>query len=171
MSLEDDFQDFLAREEPRPEDVFTMVTFLPHMKKRITCHLEDESGEKILTSEVAESLVQYVDAQLKMKDEPNDINSKIFPLAAQFIVSIVPRFIGIQNASILITSSVFRDALTTLSVSSMLLMQYINQHNLKIITETTDVSEEEIAIWRERSADYDDRIERALYSAFHEEDG
>lgn len=170
MSFEDEFQDFLTKEEPKPEDVFSMVTIMPKKKIRVTAYLEDEEGDRILVSDIAESLVSFVNEQL-MSEDSTPVNSQLFPLCAQFMTSLVPRFIGMQIAGLMFEATAFRQALLTLSLSSTLFMQYIEQHKLKIVTEVTELSDEEIAACISRSEEYDRRLREAFAIAFGDEDG
>lgn len=165
MSLDDEFQDFLTKEEPKPEDVFSMVTILPKKKIKVVAYLEDTDGDRILLSEIAESLVDYVNEQFKA-EENTPVNSQLFPLCGQFMTSIVPRFVGFRLAGLMFEAGGFRDALLTLSLSSTLLMQYIEQHNLKIVTEIVQLTDDEVQSYVQRSREFDDRLRQALNSAF-----
>lgn len=169
MSFEKEFQDFLSKDEPKPEDIFSMVTIMPKKKIKVTAYLEDKDGEKLLTSEVAENLVEYVVDQMH-NDSNTPVNSQLFPLCGQFMTSIVPRFVGLDTASILFQASGFRDALLYLSLSSVLFMQYIEQHGLKIVTEVTTLSDEEVTAYVNRSQEADERMRRAFEYAFHDEE-
>ncbi len=158
MSLEDDYADFLSKDEPAPEQVFNMTTIVPKRRIRVTAHLEDKDGEKVLISEIAENLVKYVNDNMKELDN-NPVNAQMFPLCASFMTSIVPRFVGLKQAYILFEARSFREALLSLSLSSVLFMQYIEQHGLKIVTETTEISQEEVEEYLRRSDEADQRLQ------------
>jgi hypothetical protein len=169
MSYEDELQDFLTKEEPKPEDIFSMVTIMPKKKIKVTAYLEDEEGDRILVSDIAESLVNYVNDQLR-EQESTPVNSQLFPLCGQFMTSIVPRFVGLQISSLMFEATAFRQALLTLSLSSTLFMQYIEQHKLKIVTEVTQLSDDEVNAYIERSEEFDRRLRDALAAAFGDDD-
>lgn len=169
MSYKDELQDFLTKEEPKPEDIFSMVTIMPKKKIKVTAYLEDAEGDRILVSEIAESLVTFVNEQLK-EQESTPVNSQLFPLCGQFMTSIVPRFVGLQIAGLMFEATAFRNALLTLSLSSTLFMQYIEQHKLKIVTEVTQLSDDEVNAYIARSEEFDRRLRSALEAAFGDDD-
>jgi hypothetical protein len=142
-----------------------MVTIMPKKKIKVTAYLEDKEGERILVAEIAENLVKFVQEQMT-QEEATPVNSQMFPLCGQFMMSIVPRFVGMDLAHLMFQAGGFRQALLTLSLSSTLFMQYIQQHELKVITETTDLSDEEVDNYMEKSREFDERIKTALHNAF-----
>lgn len=164
-----DSTDFPLNEEGKPfkpEEIFSMVTIMPKKKIKVTAYLEDEEGDKILISEIAENLVNFVNEQLG--DEENTaVNSQLFPLCGQFMTSIVPRFMGFQLSSLMFEASGFRQALLTLTLSSTLFMQYIEQHKLKIVTEVTQLSDQEVEAYLSRSEEFDRRLRNAIETAFN----
>jgi hypothetical protein len=161
MSFEDELQDFLTSQDLKPEDVFSMVTIMPKKKIKVTAYLEDKDGDRILVSEIAENLVNFVNEQLRV-EETTPVNYQLFPLCGQFMTSIVPRFIGLELANVMFEANTFRQALLTLSLSSVLFMQYIEQHELKIITEVVQLSDEEVTNYFERSQESDRRLRNLL---------
>lgn len=165
MSFEDEFENFMQSDEPKPEDVFSMVTIMPKKKIKVTAYLEDKEGDRVLVSEIAESLTSFVNEQMRL-DEATPINSQMFPLCGQFMMSIVPRFVGMHLAHLMFQAGGFRQALLTLSLSSTLFMQYIQQHELKVITETTELSDYEVENYLSKSREFDEKIHRALTDAF-----
>lgn len=165
MSSENEFQDFMTKDEPKPEDIFSMVTILPKKKIKVTAYLEDKDGDRILIADIAENLVKYVNDQLT-ETETTPVNSQLFPLCGQFMTSLVPRFMGLRSASVLLQAQTFRHALLTLSLSSALFIQYIEQHELKIITEVAPISDDEIEHYLRISSEMDDRLQEALAAAF-----
>ena len=169
MSFEDEFQEFMKREDLKPEDIFSMVTIMPKKKIKVTAYLEDKDGERILISEIAEQLVKYLQDQMTT-EEPTAINSQMFPLCGQFMMSIVPRFVGMDLAHLMFQAGGFRQALLTLSLSSTLFMQYIQQHELKVVTETTALSDDEVENYLSKSREFDERIKQALHQAFDGEE-
>jgi hypothetical protein len=156
----------LFQDEMKPEDVFSMVTILPKKKIKVTAYLEDQDGDRVLVSEVAENLVKYIDEHMEADAAMSPVNSQLFPLCGSFMTSLVPRFVGMQAAYVLFQASIFRRALLMLSLGSTLFMQFIDQHKLKIVTETTELSDYEIESYLSRSKDFDEKINDAFNDMF-----
>lgn len=168
MSLEDDYKDFMEREEKlTPEDVFSMVTIMPKRKIKVTAHLEDKDGEIILVKDIADDLVKFINGEMQQTDS-TAVNSQLFPMAGQFMTSIVPRFIGIPVAGVMFESGTMRHGILTFGLASMLLMQYIQQHELKIVTTVTDLSDDEIEDYIRRSRESEERLKRAIENIINE---
>lgn len=164
MSYEDEVQDFLKSQERKPEDIFSMVTIMPKRKIKVVAHLEDKDGEAVLVSDIAENLVEFINSEMKTI-ESTPVNSQMFPMAASFMVSIVPRFIGIPVAGLMFEANAFRHGVLTFGLASMLLMQYIQQHELKIVTTTTELSDEEVDAYVERGREADRKLKEAFENA------
>jgi hypothetical protein len=126
-----------------PEEVFKLITVMPRHKIRVMTYLEDDAGDRITLKELAVELVDFINKNME-DPEKNVINAQLFPLTAQFMGSLVPRFVGIQASTVLFGASSFRRALTMTALGTALLMQYIQQHGLKIVTETETVTDQEI---------------------------
>lgn len=164
--FEDEVKDFLKQDgDLKPEDVFSMVTIMPKRKIKVIAHLEDTEGEQILVADLAENLTKYINEQMQLQ-ESTPVNSQLFPMAGQFMTSIVPRFVGLQVGSIMFEASGFRHALLTFGLASMLFMQYVQQHGLKIVTTTIDLSDEEVEAYLDRSREANRRLKEALEHAF-----
>lgn len=168
MSIEDDFEQFMENEEGiTPEQVFKMVTILPKEKVRITAHLEDEEGEKIELATLAKKLTEYVQDHLT-KQEATPVNRQLFPLINQWMISCVPRSMGMQLSAILLTAKESRYALSDFGLCVSLMMQYIKQHNLKIVTEETPITEMEYQEYLRKEEEATQRLSLALTGAISE---
>lgn len=164
MSFEDDVKDFLQKDQPKPEDIFSMVTIMPKRKMKVTVHLEDKDGDHVLIADLAENLTKFITDQIRLQ-ESTAVNSPMFPMAGQLMTSIVPRFVGLNFAGLMFEASGFRHALLTFGLASMLFMQYIQQHELKIVTTSTELSDEEVQSYLNRSAEAEQRLKSALEEA------
>jgi hypothetical protein len=156
-------------EDMKPEDVFQMITCMPNRGIKVTAHLEDESGDKVTIAEISESLVAYIGDQLNL-DEHTAVNSEIFPLAATLATSVVPRFTGIPLAAIFFKYPAFRNALVTLSLSSILFWQYVQEHKLKIVTETLPLSPEDIERFQISTAQGEEEFKDRFEEFFDDDD-
>ena len=144
-----------------PEDIFKMVAVLPKKGVKVIAHLEDEEGEKITVNQICKALTEYVTTNLK-DDEDNIINTQLFPLSSDLICNIVPRFAGVEVAAFLMSTTMFRQALITLCLSSILFNQYITQNKLKIVSTSIDISAEEIESFKQHSFEADRKIAEFL---------
>lgn len=140
-----------------PEEIFKMVSVLPKKGVKVEAHLEDEDGEKITIGQICKELTEYVTENLK-DEEDNPINTQLFPLSTNLIVNIVPRFTGVEVAAFLMSTTLFRSALSTLSLSSFLFNQYIVQHKLKIVSVSTPMDPTELAKFSSESAAADKKL-------------
>jgi hypothetical protein len=65
---------------------------------------------------------------------------------------------GLRGASFLFGANMSRTSLITLALSSMLFMQYIEQHKLKIITEVTPLTDQQIEDYMRQSEEADRKM-------------
>lgn len=129
-----------------PEQAFRMITIMPKNRIKVLAYLEDQDGDRITFKEIADELVDFVEENMT-DPTPNQINAQMFPLTTQFMSSVVPKFVGNNIAAFLFAAPQFAKALSMLSLSTALLMQYIQQHNLKIVTETETLTDEELQLF------------------------
>ena len=148
-------------EEVEPEEIFQMCTIMPRLKMKVTAHLEDPEGNVTTIKEVAKGLVEFIDNQMTTQ-EANPINSQLFPACGQFMTSLVPRFVGMNVAALLFQAPSFRDGMLFLSLGSVLLTQYIDQHKLKIVTSQEELTEEQVEEYLSRSVQAEQSIRNAL---------
>ena len=132
-----------GEQEITPEEAFSMVTIIPKKKVKLTAYLEDKDGERILLATVATNLNKYIRKHLKSK-ENTPVNSQLLPLINQYMVSSIGRHIGLRSAGLLLSAEMPKYAISTFGLDVALLMRYIQQHSLKIITEETPVTQIEI---------------------------
>jgi hypothetical protein len=160
--------DKLIKGDLKPEDVFSLVTVMPKKKIKVTAYLEDSDGDRILVADIAENLVKYITEQMQLQ-ESTPVNSQMFPLCASFMLSIVPRFVGIEASMFLFGGAMFREAMLHLTLASTLFMQYIEQHGLKVVTETTNLTDAEVEKYHTNASDMDERF-RKFFSSGDEDD-
>ncbi len=151
--------------ELTPEEIFNLATVMPQKRIKVQASLQDEDDDEITIAEVCENLVEYISDELS-KTDSTVINSELFPLCAQFVTSLVPRFVGLRTAAILFQSNQFRTALVTLALGSVLFSRYIDQKKLKVVSEVTPISEEELDQWISASNDADQMIDQAFNNIF-----
>jgi len=156
------FEDYVNSDgELQPEDVFEMVTIIPKRKIKLSAYLEDKDGERIPVSRVAENLTKYVEKH--MKDEENTpVNSQLFPMINSMMTSAVPRLMGMGPSMFLLMASTSRIALSYFGLTVALFMRYIQQHDLKIVTEETKISDKQIEKYYEQEAEADRRFREAM---------
>lgn len=164
MSYEDELRDWMEQEgmgEYDPEDVFSLVTIMPERRIKVTAYLEDKDGNRVSLKDMGVQVLDYIHKHLKNRDA-TAVNSQIFPLVSQFMVSIVPRATGFSVADFMFTAPALREGLTKFGLSAFFLSQYIQQHKLKIVTEEEELSEEQIQDYYRRAREAEDKLRRAL---------
>lgn len=135
MSFEDD--------ELEPEEYFEMITIMPKRKVKMVAHLEDQDGSKILLSTIAEKMKDHINKHMK-SSENSPINSQLFPLINQMMISAVPRHVNISTAAFLFTARESRYALSMFGLQIALLMRYIDQNKLKVVCTEHKISQEQV---------------------------
>lgn len=133
-------------EEIDPEEYFSMITIFPKKGIKVSAYLQDKEGNKILLKDLATKLRAYIDEHMT-NEESTPVNSQLFPLINQMIPFVVPQAVGFGAAAFLLTARSSRYAISTFGLHVSLLMRYINQHNLKIITEEITISKDEIDLY------------------------
>lgn len=162
MSFEKDFENYITEEdELAPEDVFQMVTIMPKRKIKMTAHLEDKDGQKITLATIATNLKNYIDGHMEnVEDTP--VNTQLFPLINQMMVSAIPRHVGLQLSSFLFAARGSRQAISVFGLQIALLMRYIQQHELKIVTEQVKISDKELEDYLSKEAEANSRLRNAI---------
>ena len=161
MSYDDDLKNFMDEEGFEPEEAFAMVTLMPKRKLKVTAYLENEEGEKVSLAELAEDVTRYIKEHMTM-DETTAINSQFFPLINQFMISVVPRVTDLKVTEFMFTAGALRHTLSFFGLSVALLMQYIQQHKLKIVTEEETITEEELEEYLEKGRRAEESLAKAL---------
>ncbi len=155
--MDDDLKDFLDQDfvdnrELSPEEIFKLVTVLPERLMRVKAHLVDKDRQRIETAEIAQDLVNYIHEQMK-KPENNAVNTQIFPLMAQLMVSFVSRSVGIDVAAVFFMAPAMKIALIEMAMAAFLFMQYVRQHQLKIVTEEEEITSQDLSLIRSREVE------------------
>lgn len=164
MSYEDELRDWMEQEgidQYDPEDVFTLVTIMPERRIKVTAYLEDKDGNRVSLKDMGVQVLDYINRHLKDRSA-TPVNSQIFPLISQFMVSIVPRATDFPVADFMFTAPALREGLIKFGFSTFLLAQYLQQHKLKIVTEEEELSEEQIEEYYRRAREAEDKLRRAL---------
>lgn len=126
-----------------PEDVFKMVLLNKRNKTQVSVELEDEDGDSIELADMMEELVNYVKDKLDDKDG-NQIVDQVMPLMSQALVSGLGRLVGLRATAFFISNPETRMALIYMMMISFVLYKTVQVKGLKVVTNTEDVSEEEI---------------------------
>lgn len=159
MSYEDELREFMEQ-EGIANNPFKMVTFLPKRKVKITTYLEDEDGDRVELGDLAEDVLRFISEQMEDEDG-NMVGNQLFPIINDFMSWVIPRTTNIVAAEFMMTAGAIRASLSTYGMAVALLMQYIAQHQLKMVTEEESLTQEEIDSYYERST----KAEKALYKA------
>jgi len=132
-----------AEEGIEPEDVFNMVLINKIKKTRIQIELEDEDGDIVPLKDVIQQLLGYIKDQLKDEDG-NQFADQIMPLMAHSVVSGLGRMIGLRATAFHLANDTTRLSLIHMMCLGLLLLKFVQQKNLHIITHEEDVTDEEI---------------------------
>ena len=152
-----------------PEEVFSMVTIFPKRGIKVVAHLEDKEGNKIYLKDIAQKLTTYINTQLE-SNENNPVNTQLFPLINQMMIQTVPRFIGLNASAMLFTSRSPRYALSTFGLQIALLIRYISQHELKIVTEEVSISKYEVEEYFRKEKEAEDKFLQAMTGKVTDDD-
>jgi hypothetical protein len=160
MSYEDELREFMEQ-EGISNNPFKMVTFMPKRKVKITTYLEDSDGDRVELGDLAEDVLRFIEEQMLDEDGHNMVGNQLFPIINDFMSWVIPRTTNIVAAEFMMTAGAIRAAMSTYGMAVALLMQYVAQHNLKMVTEEEPLTQEEIDSYYERS----EKAEQALYKA------
>lgn len=141
--LEDQAESMADPDELTPEDVFTMTLLNKAKGTKVMVELEDADGDSIELSAVIEGLIDYVKDRLKDEDD-SDFTTQIVPLMSQAVVSGLGRMIGIRPTAFYLANEGTRHSIIYMMCVGLLLLKYVQEHNLLIHTIEEEVSEEEI---------------------------
>lgn len=153
----DDLAEYFGDQEGTPEDIFSLVTAIPKRKIKVKAHLQDADGDKIETAKIATELVDFVNREMS-KPENNNINTQVFPLITQLMVSYIPRVVGLDYAKVVFAAPALRNTFIHMGMASFLMLQYIKQNNLKIVTIEEEITEQEL----ERMHAHEEEVQSAL---------
>jgi len=125
-----------------PEDVFDMVLINKVKKTRVTIELEDEDGDTVPLKDVIQQLLGYIKDQ--MEDGDNQFSDQIMPLMAHSVVSGLGRILGIRTTAFYLANDVTKSSLIHMMCLGLLLLKFVQQKNLTIVTHEQSVTDEEI---------------------------
>jgi hypothetical protein len=126
-----------------PEDVFKLVTINRIRKKRTIVHLQDEAGDRVELKDVVKELLVYI--KDKMEDEDgNQFTEQIMPLMSQAVVSGLGRMIGLHATAFHLSQQVTRASIIHMMCVALLMLKFVQQKELTIVTFEEDVTDEEI---------------------------
>ena len=129
-------------------DALSLVTVDQQRGKRITVFLKMENGDTITLKEITTKLTQYLNDQVRDKKSTlagtNPIINQIMPLIAQASGVCIPSVTDEGTALALLCVEQFRWSIVMMGMLGFSLMKFINDQNLKIITEEEDLTLDEI---------------------------
>lgn len=161
--LSDELKAFMKNEGQgtSPEDIFKVVTVMPERKLKITCYLVDKDGDRVEIADIADDLVKYIHEKMSVQ-ENNDVNTQVFPLIGQLMASYTPRAVGMKPAAFLLAAPSIRNALIDLGMASFLMLQYIKQMGLKIVTNEEEISDQEMALYFKNGEKAEDFLKKSF---------
>jgi hypothetical protein len=137
MSYGDDYSD----SGPLFKDVATIDI---KRKKKINIRLEDEDGGSIDMQETIDNINRYITDQLTLETD-NKLRDEVYPLITQVCMGGVTYAMGSQQAAAFVVSQeILRYGLGHQMLLSFYFLKFIQKNNIKVITEETDVTDEEI---------------------------
>lgn len=146
----DEDDDSLFDDEPKEsikvEDFFNIVTIDKKRKKRITIRLEDVDGDEVPIKEAVENLTEYVidKASNKDDDENNHVINKLAPLVGHALVCGLPKVIGDRLTIMMLSMEHYRHSMSMMMLLSFVLIKWVQDKKLKIITMEEDISDEDL---------------------------
>lgn len=151
--LEDDLAESFGGEnqdEVAPEDILQMVMINRNKKTKVSISLEDEEGDKVDLVETISGLIKYVEDKLNDKEE-NQFVEQILPLMSQSVVTGLSRMIGTDATAFHLTNPITRTAIINMMAVGFLLLKFVQQNDLSVVTHEEPVTDEEIAEIEQRS--------------------
>ena len=130
-------------EELDPEDVFKTVMINKIKKTRVRVELEDKEGDTIPLRDVIQQLLGYIKDQTADNAE-NQFSEQIMPLMAHSVVSGLGRMIGIRATAFYLANDTTKMSLIYMMCLGLLLLKFVQQKDLTIVTHEEDISDEEI---------------------------
>lgn len=141
---EDDLEElYEGSAEVEPEDVFNMVLINKVKKTKVSIELEDPDGDTVPLKDVIQQLLGYIKDQLH--DGDNQFADQIMPLMAHSVVSGLGRILGIRTTAFYLANDVTRLSLIHMMCLGLLLLKFVQQKNLTIVTQEEEVTDQEIA--------------------------
>jgi hypothetical protein len=143
---DEDFKQMLQDDPSQltPEDVFSMVMFNRKRMTKVNVELQDKDGNVIALHEVIEDLLKYINRKLEDAENTNQFADQIYPLMSKILSSGLARLIGIYQTGFYLTQDETRYGFINMMSVSFLLLKYIQQKNLKIITNEEKVTQAEL---------------------------
>ena len=138
------------QEEIAPEDILQMVMINRNKKTKVSISLEDDEGDEVDLVDTISGLIKYVEDKLKDKDE-NQFVEQILPLMSQSVVTGLSRMIGTEATAFHLTNPITRTAIINMMAVGFLLLKFVQENSLSVVTHEEPVSDEEIVEIEQRS--------------------
>lgn len=129
--------------EMSPEEVFSLVMINKKRMVRTKIELRDEQGEVIPLHEVVADLLAYMKGKLEEGAE-SQLADQIYPMMGQVLVSGLGRLVGISMTGFYLSSDVARMSFMHMMSVSFLMLKYVQEKKLTIISVEEPVTEEEV---------------------------
>lgn len=124
-------------------DIFRIVAIDKVRKKEILIELRDKNDGLVSIKDTVKKLTTYVED--KMADEaPSNITQQIYPLMAQCSPQVLLQLLGDRMSMLLFSNDFTRKSFIHMMVVGFLLLKFVQQNNLKVVTIEKDVSDEVI---------------------------
>jgi hypothetical protein len=127
---------------------FTLTLIDKKKWTRLTVSVQDKDQNKYSISEIVQNLVKYIGQETKK--EHSTIVSQIYPIMSQVLVPALTLTQDYNTAVVLMNGEIIKNSILDSMVISFLLLKYIQQKELKIITESQQLLPEEISVIKNR---------------------
>jgi len=131
--------DYLASED----DLYRLVTIDKDKKVKITISLKDANGGDISIKETIRSLTEWVDDKLK-STESSSCRHQIYPLMAQSMAEGMIKLLGINTASLMLSSESIRYSIIHMMTVGFYLLKFIQRKNIKVFTNEEPLTDQDI---------------------------
>lgn len=127
------------------DELFSNVSTIDiKRKKKITIKLQDKEGGDLELKEVVDDINRYITDQLK-RDEDNKLRDEVFPLVTQVCMSGLTYAMGSTAGGAFVASQeLLRSGTSHLMMLSFYFLKFLQKHEIKVLTEEEDVTDEEI---------------------------
>lgn len=122
-----------------PEKVFSLNLIDLKRGVRVKVELQDENNEVFPLYQIAEELIKYIDNEVT-RDE-SILVKQIYPLMSQLLISGLGRLFGIEATGYMLNNELIKTSLIEMMSLSFILLKYMQQKKLTMVTTTEPISE------------------------------
>jgi hypothetical protein len=142
---EDELRDAGLVEEDSltPEEVFSLVMINKKRNIKTSVELRDAQNNVVALPEVIESLIDYINGKIK-SEEQNQFVDQIFPMMGQALVSGLGRLLGNGMTGFYLANDTSRHSFIFMMCISFLLLKYVQDKKLTIVTIEEPTTADEI---------------------------